>query len=238
MRAGAVAVLATLVIGAPTGAGAAKSDKQIAQSGVIQATDLPTTWSASAKPSPEDPALLKAARKITACKTYLKARSRLDATTKAGSVDFSLGEDEINNQVRVFPRLAEAKQTFALMTDASIEQCFVELFEQVFGDDLDDEPTVRDFQVEVDQVGLSDVPDLADLGDDASILAAAVGVAFTTGPNQTVPLLTIIVRADRAISSYTLTGGLTVSGQISDPTYAAFEAAVQAAAGRLQRSLG
>jgi len=234
-----VAVAVTFILSVPTAtAASARSDKQIAQSGVFQATDLPATWKASAKPSPEDPLLLKTARKIPVCKAYLKARESLAKGTKAESVDFSLGDDEMHNSVWVFSGQAAAKQAYALMTDASVEQCNTEVFEQAFEAKFEDEPTVREFRVEVNLVDVSNSPNLAQLGDNASVLAAAVGVAFTSGPNQTVPLLTIVVRTGRAISSFTLTGGLTASGQISDSAYAAYESAIRAAAGRLQRSLG
>jgi len=223
-------------VGTPTAAGAARSakaDKKIASAGLIQASDLPPTWRGSATPSGDDDKFEKVAARTPSCARLVEGRKRMLKGVYAKSVDFNLGVDELNNQVRVLGSTADATRTFGLLADDSISTCYTEVLDALFATEFSD-PSIQDVEVRVRKSPL--VPDAngKTLGDDSFLLASVIRIVPSSGPTLIVPLLVILARVDRAISYYVFAGAPSESGQIASSTYAALLGALQAAADRVR----
>lgn len=230
------ACVAVAALGAPGTAGAAKStksDRQIARAGLFVAGDVPSSWQAAAKPTPDDKSFDRLTRKTPSCAPTVKGRAALQKGTAAKSVDFTLAPDTMNDQVWVLDRVGDATKAFAQLADESVSVCYTEALDQLFTTELAS-ASLQDVDVRVRKSPLLPTADGRTIGDEAFILAVAVRIVPTSGATQTVSVISIFARTGSAITNYVLGSEPTSTGQFSNATYSAFLGAVQAAADRLR----
>jgi hypothetical protein len=223
-----VVVLAFVALAAAP-AGAA-TDKQTARKGVIVASDLPSTWTSTPDES-NDAELDKVAAGIPDCEDYLAVRKITKRTPNVDSRDFSLGDQDLSNEVWVFGSTFSAKRVLTDMGAPTIDDCFTAVFRKAVEADIAADPRsaaqVRSVRVQVTQS--SDVPDV---GNDVVGYEGGVEVTLVNGTVQTLLVGNLLVRVGRAILSYSLSAPTTSSGYRT-----AFDSALAATVARMKKAL-
>jgi len=230
--AGATAIAATLTIGAAIApAGAASKDAQLAEEGVIVASDVPATWDSTPPDDSGDKALDKIAKSISGCKAYLAAKKTNDKAPNAESRDFTSGDEDLSNKVWVFPTEKAAKKAFAGMADETNADCIQDVFEEALDQQLGSDPSIADVRVAIVQTD-----DLPSLGDD--IIGYTGGAEFTAtdGSTERLLLVNVIIRVGRSLISYSISGPPAASG-FSTSFNAAIDSAIGATITRMEDAL-
>jgi len=117
-------VLAPAAGAASTGSPA---DKQIATAGVLVASDLPATYTQSARDTSSDAKTTKLAAKLPACKKLVAFMNATSKSTEVKSDDFTQGQTQIDNTVTVFPTAAKAKAAVNTYAATGVPACFGQL---------------------------------------------------------------------------------------------------------------
>lgn len=223
-------VLTALAVGASMApAGAASKDSQLAEEGVIVASDLPDDWSSRPNDDSSDKKTEKVAKKISACKGYLKARKALDGATKASSRTFLVGEEDLQNDVWAFGKASQAKKAFALMADPGVADCLTDAFQALFDDLVGSDPSVADLRVAIAQT-----TNLPALGDDIVGYAGGAQATMTDRSVERLPVANLIVLVGRTIVSYAFTGGPSATGEYTPTLLDGVDDAVAETVTRLQ----
>jgi hypothetical protein len=207
---GAPALLVAVVAGAlwvapAAGAASGGGDAQIAQAGVLVASDLPATWSEHKRDTSTDSATDAAAAKISSCKTYRSFRQSLDAVkrSRVQSPDFELGQSTFNNTVNVFTTEKLADRTLTTFGGSTISTCidklFTVLFQQQIASDKKTAAQVKGIEVDVQPYNI------ANYGDDTVAYEGSATVTLKDGTTVDIGLGNTAVRVGRAVSDYSYT---------------------------------
>jgi hypothetical protein len=190
---------------APAGAASSNNDAQIAQAGVLVASDLPTTWSQHKRDTSSEKDADAAAVKIPSCKTYRAFRASLQAVkrSRVQSPDFELGQSTFDNTVNVFASEAAADKVLATFAKSSIPGCvdklFTILFQQQMVSDKKTAAQVKGIKVSVEPY------DITNYGDDTVAYEGNVTITFKDGTSLNIGLGNTAVRVGRAVSDYSYT---------------------------------
>jgi hypothetical protein len=219
-----VVVGAALVIGAlAPAAGAAStggaSDKQIATAGVLVASDLPATYTQSARDTSSDAATKKLAAKIAACKKLVAFMSATDKSPEAKSDDFNQGQTQIDNTVTVFPTAAKAKAAVSAYANTGVPACFGQLVSKI-----------------AQQAGgkaTADIKKVSDVsvGDQSIAYEGPVTITESDGTTSTLGFGNLVVRVGRGVAVYSYNHDANTS--ITDD----LKNAIGSSGGRLQAAL-
>lgn len=108
-------------------------------SGLLRATDLPTTWKDSGKSSASatDAAEIALAKSIPACRDFARAVKRENGQTKMSSNKFvdstasPSAQGEVSNDVVAWPTIADAKSAYAAYSAGVMKSCLQTLFRKI-----------------------------------------------------------------------------------------------------------
>ena len=215
-----VTVLSAVVVPA---AGAAStgsaSDKDIATAGVIVASDLPATYTQSARDATSDANTTKLAAKIPACKKVVAFMSAVKKNTEVKSDDFDQGPTSIDNTVTVFPTAAKAKAAVTAYAATGVPACFGQLLAKV-----------------AKQAGGSATADIKKVqdvsaGDQSVAYEGPVNLTETDGSKTTLAFGNLVIRVGRGVAVYSYNHDAKTS--ITDD----LKNAVSSSGGRLQSAL-
>jgi hypothetical protein len=195
-------VMTAVVVGTAAAGGAATraDDEQIAEAGVLVATDFPAGWTSSPSDSSRDEEVEEVAAGIPSCKRYLSLRATGKKQARAESDSFELGDSDLENTVAVFTSTASANAAMKLVRHASIPKCMSELYTTLLETEIAQDPETRDVitgvSVDIDPATIGPVGDAAHLYDGTLSLSANDGSEVTFGIGL------VAVRAGRAISLF------------------------------------
>jgi hypothetical protein len=196
-------VMTAVAVGTAAGGGAATGadDEQIAEAGVLVASDFPAGWTSSPSDSSNGDEVEEVAAGIPSCKRYLSLRATGKKQARAESDSFEAGDSQIENSVAVFSSQASANAAMKLVRHSTMRPCVQELFTQVYEDALASDPRTRDAVTDI-AVDI-EASDLQDVGDATRTYEGAVVITLNDGSTQTVGVGLAAVRSGRAISLYT-----------------------------------
>jgi len=220
-----LAAAALAVAAGPTGAaGAAGTDQQIAQQGVIVSTDVPATWTASPRDDSGDQQSLKVAKKIPTCTGYVAFQKANDGTTGVQSQDFSSGDDQIHNSSYAYATDAAASKTFDdLGAKATVAKCLTQVLQQGLATQLKGNKDVKKYVAKVKPVNQS----TSSANIDGVGFGGGYQVTMKDGSKQAASIALVTFRVGRVINTYSATAAPD-STQISS----VFQDAVAATVGR------
>ena len=190
-----------LVLGAAGAGGATRAaDTQIAEAGLLTASDFPAGWTETPRDSSDDGEIDQVAKKVGSCKRYLTLRATGKKQPRGESAEFELGGSQVDNSVAVFASTASANSAMKLFAHPTVLTCINLLFTQVFTSVLADDPTTRDAVTDVTvNVEKADVGQVAD---SARAYEGTVVLTLQDGSEQTIGLGTAAVRTGRAVALY------------------------------------
>ena len=214
---------AALAVGAGP-AGAAGTDQQIAQQGVIVAGDVPTTWTASPRDTSGDQQQLAIAAKIPACKGYVAFQKANDATTGVQSQDFASGDDQIHNSSYVYASDAAASKTFDdLGGKTAVAKCLTQVLQKGLATQLKGNKDVKSSKALIKPVKQS----TSTANVDGVGFGGGYQVVLKDGTKQGASIALVTFRMGRVINTYSANAAPD-SSQISS----VFQNAVAATVGR------
>lgn len=207
------------------------SDRQIAEEGIVVAGDLPADWTSSTPDPAGDKAVEKAAAEIPICKRYLTARKLNKAVPNADSLEYSLGEESLNNDVWVFPSVKDAKAAFKAMGHRTNGNCLTNVYQDLVEQQVEGDPSVKGVRALIQKA--SNVPAV---GDAAIGYAGGVNISNADGTGERILVLNLVSRVGRSIVSYAASGPATATG-LTAPFSDAFDAAITTTIARLEDAL-
>lgn len=216
---------AALVIGlgAPA-AGAAStgssSDKQIATTGVLVATDLPAGYTQSPRDTSSDKQTEKMAAKIATCKKLVAFMKETDKYPQVKSDDFDKDQTTIDNSVTVFPTAAKAKAAVSAYAATGVPACFGDLVGKL--------ATQQGGKAKASIKKVKDV----NVGDQSVAYEGPVQITEKDGTSATLGFGNLVVRVGRGVLvySYNHDASTTISADL--------QSAVGRSGTRLQTALG
>src|SRR4029079_7769381 len=107
------------------------TDEEIATAGVLVASDLPATYTQSARDTSSDAQISKMAAKLAACKKLVAFMKAADKGTEVKSDDFDQGQTSIDNTLTVFPSAAKAKAAVDSYAATGVPACFEQLVAKI-----------------------------------------------------------------------------------------------------------
>jgi hypothetical protein len=187
---GAALVMGLVVPAAGAASTGSPSDKEIAAAGVLVASDLPATYTQSARDASSDAQSKKLAAKIPACK---KVVAFLDVTSKSTEVksdDFSQGNTLVDNTVSVFPTAAKAKAAVDAYAATGVPACFGKL--------------VAKIAQQAGGTAKADITKVDDVtaGDQAIAYEGPVQVTESNGSTSTLAFGNLVIRVGRGVAVY------------------------------------
>lgn len=208
-----------LIAPAAGAASTAGTDRQIAQTGVLVAGDLPATYTQSPRDTSSDKQTEKLARKQSTCKKYVAFRKAVDKYPEAKSEDFDQGQTQIDNSVTVFPTAKQAKAAVKDYAASGIPKCFGKLVgklaQQAGGKAKAKIEKVKDVKV----------------GDQSVAYEGPVQITESNGSTATLGFGNLVVRVGRGVLVYSYNHDAQTS--ITQD----LQQAVSASGGRLQAAL-
>ena len=213
--------IASGVIAPDAGAASTGSatDKEIASTGVLIASDLPDTYTQSARDTSSDAQTEKLANKVAACTKLVAFKKAIDTKTQAKSDDFNQGQTQIDNTVTVFPTAAKAKAAVNAYAATGIPKCFGQL--------------VGKLAQRAGGTAKSDIKKVQDItaGDQAVAYEGPVAITESDGSTATVAFGNLVIHVGRgvAVYSYNHDAQTDISAELTS--------AVSSSGGRLQDAL-
>ena len=199
--------------------GGTASDKEIATAGVIVASDLPATYTQSARDATSDAKTTKLATKIPACKKVVAFMSAVKKNTEVKSDDFDQGQTSIDNTVTIFPNEAKAKVAVTAYAATGVPACFAQLLGKV--------AKQAGGKATVDIKKVQDVS----AGDQSVAYEGPVTLTEPDGSTTTQAFGNLVIRVGRgvAVYSYNHDAQTSITAELKD--------AVSSSGGRLQSAL-
>jgi hypothetical protein len=209
-------VLAPAAGGASTGS---PSDKEIASAGVLVASDLPATYTQSARDKSSDAKTDKLAAKVPACKKLVAFMKVTDKNTEVKSDDFTQGQTLVDNTVAVFPTAAKAKAAVDAYSATGVPACFAQL--------------VAKFAQQAGGKARADIKKVKDVsaGDQSVAYEGPVLLTESDGSTTALAFGNLVIRVGRGVVVYSYNHDAQLS--ISDD----LKSAVSSSGGRLQQAL-
>jgi hypothetical protein len=216
---GALAGVVVLASWAPPVGALSSSDQQLAQSGVLMASDLPTTYTETPRDASSDSSAQKAAAKIPACKKLGAFMRAVKGFAHVNSADFDEGQTSISNGVTVFPSAAKAKAALTGFASAGLPVCFDKFVPQLASS--------------AGGSAVAQIQKVSDVtaGDQAVAYEGPVQITESDGTSETLAFGYIAIRTGRGVDVYSFTH--TADSDIS----AVLDAAVGATLTRLTAAL-
>ena len=131
----AAGVLVVLGVAPVSASHGQAEDEALAQAGLLQAGDFPSSWREDIGQS-HLAAFVKAARRTKACKSYLAERTVAIKSPNAASSDFAEAVALASNDVAVVASLTGAEDAFAAYKDPATGKCLGEVLPKIVKADL------------------------------------------------------------------------------------------------------
>jgi hypothetical protein len=196
-----VAVAAFALAAAPAFAGSA--DQQIADAGLVVASDVPATWTSSPADAGNEKANLRLAAKTKGCREYVKFATVNEAATNAQSDDYASATDEqISNNSYVHKREAIAARTLDAFASPTVPDCLSTVFTKLIETQLAKDPQARR---SIRGVSLELAPvDLGDTGLPTVAYEGTLSIELRDGTSQDTDIGLIAVQVDRVVLTYSI----------------------------------
>jgi hypothetical protein len=188
-----VVAVSTLTVAPATAnaatSGGTASDKELATTGVLVASDLPA-YTQTPRDTTSDDATTALAKKLPACKKLAAFMTAVKKNPEAKSDDFDQGQTTIDNTVTVFPTAAQAKAAMDGYAAAGLPACFAKLVAKL----------VQQMGGQA-QASIKKVNDVT-AGDQAIAYEGPVAVKASDGSTANLAFGNLAIRIGRAIAVY------------------------------------
>ena len=200
-----IVALSLAVFGVTAGAGpasAGSNDQAIADAGIIEAGDMPATWSSSPQDRSSVKKNLAVAKRTKGCTQYVKFAVANEATTKAESDDYELDGQQLSNLSYVHKSEAVATKLMESLQDPSVVGCLQAVLEKGIKTEILKD---KDARRQIDDVTLElGETTLDEIADDQVAYEGTLTITLKDGSEQEIDVALVALRAYRVILTYSI----------------------------------
>jgi len=219
----------TVALGGAAFGASTGHDKAIAQTGVLTLSDFPAGWTPKTQTGGSSGAVeAKLVSSIPSCRPFVPLIANTATSARATTTsDFTDGVTTVSNDVRVYPTVAHALQSFDALASPALNGCFQRLLHAALKKQLVSQGQAS--KIRIAGVSVQHVNPNLGVGDAEGGFAATITLA-ASGQQESVYVEAITVRVGRALDNFSYQNP-------SSPVSDLVPSAVAASVSRLQAAL-
>ncbi|MBM3660336.1 MAG: hypothetical protein FJW95_12665 [Actinobacteria bacterium] len=200
-----VIALSLAAFGVTAGAGpasAGSNDKAIAEAGIIEASDVPRTFTASPQDRSGAKKTLALARRTKGCSGFVKFQAANEAATKAESDQFETGSEDLSNVSYVHKSEAVATRLMDSLGASSTADCLQDVLQKRTELQVKADPDLR--RQVVDVTLTLEQTDLGDVATSQLSYEGVLSLELKDGSTDDLNVALVAIQVERVILSYSV----------------------------------